>query len=153
MLASSHQLPQMVSNTDIMPPIPSMGIIPPGPSMTQRYFGTSTHNVVPEIGGEAAPKHETFGVLTGISSYPKPPGSNGSQMPIPPQMLGTYSNSPSGSLSLPSVPGTLPVNYSTSGAGMAGTSIHGEIMGPSGAGLYQQKPRLDPNLMPSVVCS
>lgn len=154
MLPSSHPLPQMVPSTDIAPSMPSMGVmLPPDPSMTQRYFGTSMHNAAPGIAGEAAPKHPTFGDLPGLGSFPKPAGSSGPQMSIPPQMPGAYSSSPSGSFGHPSVPGAPPVNYGTGGTGMAGPSMRGEIIGPPAAGLYQQKPRLDPNLMPSVVCS
>ncbi|CAG9534212.1 unnamed protein product [Cercopithifilaria johnstoni] len=152
MLPSSHPLPQVTPSTEIMPPMPPIGIISsPNPSITQRYFGTSTHNTAPGIGGEAASKHPRFGGPTGLGSSPKSAANSGPQMPIPPQMPGAYNSPPSGSLGLPSVPGALPVNYGTSGTGMAGPSMHGEIIGSPAAGLYQQKPRLDPNLMPSVV--
>lgn len=139
MIPSSHPPPQMAaSSRGIMPPMPSMGIVPPSDlPITSRYFGTSTHNAAPVIGCEAALKHSTFGGTTGLGSFPKPAGNNGPQMPILPQMPGAYSGPPSGSLGLPSVPGAPSANYGTG----------------STAGLYQQKPRLDPNLMPSVVCS
>uniref|UniRef100_A0A8R1XUL5 Sec23/Sec24 trunk domain-containing protein n=1 Tax=Onchocerca volvulus TaxID=6282 RepID=A0A8R1XUL5_ONCVO len=152
MLPSSQPLPPMASSTEIVPPRSSVGIIPPpDPSMTQRYFGTSTQNATPEIGGEAAPKHPTFGGLTGLNSFPKPTGSSGPQMFVPPQMPGVYSSPSSGSLGLSSMAGAPSVNYGTGGAGIAGPSMHGETIGPPAPGLYQQKPRLDPNLMPSVV--
>lgn len=88
MLPSSHPLPQMVPSTDIAPSMPSMGVmLPPDPSMTQRYFGTSMHNAAPGIAGEAAPKHPTFGDLPGLGSFPKPAGSSGPQMSIPHKCL------------------------------------------------------------------
>ncbi|EFO19073.1 Sec23/Sec24 trunk domain-containing protein [Loa loa] len=146
----SHSLQQMAPSTEIVPPLPSMGFVPPpDPSMGQRYFGT--HNIAPGIGGKAETKHTTFGGLTGIDTFPKAAGSSGPQMSMPPQIPGAYSNSPSGSLGLSSVPSAPPVNYGTGSTGTAEPSMRGEIIGPPAAGLYQQKPRLDPNLMPSVV--
>ncbi|VDK78260.1 unnamed protein product [Litomosoides sigmodontis] len=154
MLPSSHLPPQIAaSNRGIMPPMPPMGIMPPSdPSITSRYLGASAHNAAPMvIGGETALKHPTFSGTTGIGSFPKPAGNNDAQMPIPPQMPGGCSSPPSGSLGLLSVAGAQAANYGTGSIGSAGPSMHGEIMGPPATGLYQQKPRLDPNLMPSVV--
>uniref|UniRef100_A0AAF5RT43 Sec23/Sec24 trunk domain-containing protein n=2 Tax=Wuchereria bancrofti TaxID=6293 RepID=A0AAF5RT43_WUCBA len=147
MFPSSHPIPQIAPNTEIAPRVPSMEVT--SSSDTERYLGT--HNAPPRIGDEAALRHPTFGGSTGLSSFLKPTGSSGQQVSIPPQLPGAYTNILSGSLGLPSVPGAPPVNYSTVGAGMTRPTMHGETVGPPAAGLYQQKPRLDPNLMPSVV--
>ncbi|KAK6110300.1 Sec23/Sec24 trunk domain family protein [Brugia pahangi] len=143
----SHPIPQVVPNAEIAPRVPSIEVT--SSSDTEQYLGT--HNAPARIGDEAAPRHLTFGGSIGLSSFLKPVGNNGQQMSIPPQLPEAYSSILSGSLGLPSVPGAPPVNYSTVGAGMTRPAMRGETIGPPAVGLYQQKPRLDPNLMPSVV--
>ncbi|KAM3726424.1 Protein transport protein [Dirofilaria immitis] len=157
-IAPAPSTPSFAANIPAMPdartfphmfpfshPLPSE-IFPSKPLyMTPRYFGTSTHNVTPETGG--TPKHPTFGSLVGL--VPKPADGSGPQMSIPSQIPGIYSSPPS--LGLPSIPGIPSTDCGTGSARMAGPSVHGEITGPPAPGLYQQKSRLDPNLMPSVV--
>lgn len=148
---SSHPLP-VASSTEIMPPLQPMGVIPPQePFMAQRYFGT--HNAAQAVENESAPRHPTFGGRTGLDSFPKHVGGGGSQMSNPSQIPEAYGSSPSGLLGPSTVLGATPVNYGLGGTAAAEPLMHGGMIGPPATGLYQQKPRLDPNLMPSVVCS
>lgn len=164
---------QMPVSGRAMPPMPASGHMPP--ASIHSGFGTDSYragmpsfnanaaaNAAPNVPGEAVQNPPTFGGPQGPhferqrfvdpanSSFPKPPGSNEQQMLAGPPMPNMYSNQPSASFGPPGMPGA-PVNYGGS-AGMNGPPMHGDMMGAVGPGMYQQRPRLDPNLMPSVVC-
>lgn len=139
----------MTPQTAVPPSVPTINApqitLPPGmpavnpprallqPGMPNTYQDASVRQLPP--GGQPLPQ-----------GFPRPlvPTS----MPAgPPGMPGAYTNMTPTSMGYPP-----PTSGFGAGAPMVGPPQPGDMMGPAGpGGLYQQKPRLDPNMMPSIV--
>ncbi|VDN17031.1 unnamed protein product [Gongylonema pulchrum] len=143
--------PQVPTMTNSRPPAPPP--FPPGfGADAPPYFANSAANVGPNaaqipgapsgLPGQSFEQQQQYADQMN-SAFPKPAGGADH---APAQASNMYMNQPSASFGPPPVPGTY-----GQGARMGGPPpVPGEVMGAGVPGLYQQRPRLDPSLMPSI---
>ncbi|VDN02983.1 unnamed protein product [Thelazia callipaeda] len=128
-LSNSSVLP---TSAGIVPPISTMGVMPSSDSVVNQHCF-------------APPIQSTVDGMKGSNVT----GSTPLRIAAPPPVPGSFNSMSSAPVGFPSAHGAA-MNYNGTPAGIAGPQMHGDIAGPPASGIYHQKPRLDPSLMPSA---